>query len=475
MSTIRGNPHPQINYLILFLIVAGSVLMMLHVRRINREGQLIERFSKALRREESTQSAKALLLQDKKTHQTDVRDVLDRVLELHGRSIGAVQHAAIESEIERFHARQNRRLMLAQFLSGMMVGLGLLGTFIGLLGALSEISKLIGSFSVNAGISNPIDAINALVLRLTTPMQAMGVAFSASLFGVLGSLIMGMLMVFVKSATVELVSMLQSRVSWLTDLAQHKENLDAQDVSALQSSLRELAEHSPVLKGLIMGLDQSERRSQKMLIAIQQFMARVDQNTESHAITKDLVVLQTNQQFKNLEIIENLHRSIEKMVQITQQLGEQGAQNAQILGQQQSMVVSGMQHHNDQAQMDREVFLSQWKAWTSSMAAEQKIMPDLVQRLEVVIGQQGRQFEAMRDQIGADNEELKKALEHLILVIQKNDSVAEKRAETRTALLHQLTQSMAEQKDRYEQLLHSVNLPTQAERALPISLEKSVV
>ena len=290
-------------------------------------------------------------------------------------------------------------------------------------------------------------------------MQAMGVAFSASLFGVLGSLIMGMLMVFVKSATVELVSMLQSRISWLTDLAQHKENMDAQDVSALQSSLSELAEHSPVLKGLIIGLDQSERRAQKMLIAIQQFMARVDQNTESHAITKDLVVLQTHQQFKNLEIIENLHRSIEKMVNITQQLGEQGAQNAQILGQQQSMVVSGMQHQNEQAQIDREAYLNQWKAWTNSMSAEQKIMPELVQRLERVIGQQGRQFEAMRDQIGSDNEALKEALAHLTQVIQKNDSVAEKRAETRAELLHRLTQTMTEQNDRYEQLLHSVNDP----------------
>ena len=40
-------------------------------------------------------------------------------------------------------------------------------------------------------MTDPVAAVNELVSRLTEPMRAMGVAFSASLFGVLGSLIMG--------------------------------------------------------------------------------------------------------------------------------------------------------------------------------------------------------------------------------------------------------------------------------------------
>jgi hypothetical protein len=44
MGTIEGNPHPQINYLILLLIVAGCFQVLLHVRRINAEGQLIVDF-----------------------------------------------------------------------------------------------------------------------------------------------------------------------------------------------------------------------------------------------------------------------------------------------------------------------------------------------------------------------------------------------------------------------------------------------
>lgn len=53
---------------------------------------------------------------------------------------------ALEAELHRYKAKQSRYLILPQFMSGMMVGLGLFGTFIGLLGALAEIGKLIGAF-----------------------------------------------------------------------------------------------------------------------------------------------------------------------------------------------------------------------------------------------------------------------------------------------------------------------------------------
>ena len=179
MGTISGNPHPQINYLILFLIVTGCIQMLLHVRRINSEGRLIVDFSDALLLNKNQNQARKLVEENLVKSECDVADVLELVLETHANQVDSVQLAAIESEIGRFSARQNRRLLLAGFMSGMMVGLGLLGTFIGLLGALQEISKLIGSFSASSGMNDPLAAVNDLVTRLTEPMKAMGVAFSA--------------------------------------------------------------------------------------------------------------------------------------------------------------------------------------------------------------------------------------------------------------------------------------------------------
>ena len=262
MGTISGNPHPQINYLIFFLIVAGCIQMLLHVRRIKSEGKLIVQFSDALLIDKNHGTARKLIEENLLKSDCDVAEVLELVLDTHNNPVDSVQHSAIESEIGRFSARQNRRLLLAGFMSGMMVGLGLLGTFIGLLGALQEISKLIGSFSASSGMNDPLAAVNELVTRLTEPMKAMGVAFSASLFGVLGSLIMSMFMVFIKSATVELVSLLETRISRLTDLGDGAEAQGSVDADGLSSALGQLAQQSPVLKGLIVAMDQSENGSE---------------------------------------------------------------------------------------------------------------------------------------------------------------------------------------------------------------------
>ena len=211
MSTVNGNPHPQINYVIFALIATGCVMMCLHVFRINSEGRLFQNYRRAVRDGASNEEIREQLNDANKSH--DVIILMQLIEEMRGTAVNAVQHAAIESELERFSARQNRKLLLAHFMSGLMIGMGLLGTFIGLLGALAEIGKLIGSFNLGAGMTDPVAAISELVTRLTSPMQAMGVAFSASLFGVLGSLIMGVLMVGVKSAASDLVSLVQSGTS----------------------------------------------------------------------------------------------------------------------------------------------------------------------------------------------------------------------------------------------------------------------
>ena len=44
ISTVEGNPHPQINYIIFLLVAAGCYQMLAHVRRINKEGSLFRQY-----------------------------------------------------------------------------------------------------------------------------------------------------------------------------------------------------------------------------------------------------------------------------------------------------------------------------------------------------------------------------------------------------------------------------------------------
>ena len=62
-----------------------------------------------------------------------------------GRGITRQEQAAIEHEMSNTRTRLTRRNALPNYLTGLLVGMGLLGTFIGLLATLNDISILISS------------------------------------------------------------------------------------------------------------------------------------------------------------------------------------------------------------------------------------------------------------------------------------------------------------------------------------------
>lgn len=79
----------------------------------------------------------------------------------------------------------------SRYLVGLLIFLGLLGTFWGLLETIQSVGKTISSLDTS-GSSN-IGVFTALKEGLQAPLQGMGTAFSSSLFGLAGSLILGFL------------------------------------------------------------------------------------------------------------------------------------------------------------------------------------------------------------------------------------------------------------------------------------------
>ena len=91
------------------------------------------------------------------------------------------------------------RLSLPNLLSGSLVGLGLVGTFIGLLQTLDELSGVFAALGGGSG-SDSDAMFSTMIVKLQGPMQGMGTAFVASLYGLLGSLVIGLTVSSVKSA-----------------------------------------------------------------------------------------------------------------------------------------------------------------------------------------------------------------------------------------------------------------------------------
>lgn len=208
--TITANPHPQINYAIFSIILLGGFLILQSVHRLMQEARALASFSEAVRA-----GADAAALQEMAINiDVDIAYTLRMLAASSGRSITHQEQIAIERELDKAASRLNSRMALPQFLSGLLVGMGLLGTFVGLLATLNDISTLISSFAdIDMSRANPIDVFRTMIERMKAPMQSMGIAFSASLFGLLGSIILGFMMVGIRRCMGDIVSLLGSEVA----------------------------------------------------------------------------------------------------------------------------------------------------------------------------------------------------------------------------------------------------------------------
>jgi biopolymer transport protein ExbB/TolQ len=80
---------------------------------------------------------------------------------------------------------------MGRYVMNLLVFLGLLGTFWGLLQTVNAVADTINGLATTGGAAE--DAIAQLIANLREPLSGMGTAFSSSLFGLGGSLIVGFL------------------------------------------------------------------------------------------------------------------------------------------------------------------------------------------------------------------------------------------------------------------------------------------
>lgn len=98
---------------------------------------------------------------------------------------------ALRSLLDSIAARLDESRDLARYFIGLLIFLGLLGTFWGLSQTVGSIGEVIRSLSVTGGDVGM--AFEGLKAGLEQPLTGMGTAFSTSLFGLAGSLVLGFL------------------------------------------------------------------------------------------------------------------------------------------------------------------------------------------------------------------------------------------------------------------------------------------
>jgi hypothetical protein len=102
---------------------------------------------------------------------------------------------AISSQIMRgildsIAARLDEARDLSRYMTGLLIFLGLLGTFWGLIDTVSSVGRVIENLKVGGDASAVFDSLKE---GLAAPLSGMGISFSSSLFGLAGSLVLGFL------------------------------------------------------------------------------------------------------------------------------------------------------------------------------------------------------------------------------------------------------------------------------------------
>ena len=121
------------------------------------------------------------------THNGNLKNLTSDLKQIDGRYV--FKSSAITRLIENIDMSMSSVRETSRYLVGLLVFLGLLGTFWGLLKTIGSVGNVISGLGIDD--TNVAGFFNSLKDGLNAPLQGMSIAFSSSLLGLAGSLILG--------------------------------------------------------------------------------------------------------------------------------------------------------------------------------------------------------------------------------------------------------------------------------------------
>jgi hypothetical protein len=202
--SIASSSHPILVYVILGAYFLGLLMCAVALLQYQRETRYVCRWQGRIIRGRipgpgSAEGAKG---------QPIVAAALASLL---GPSTPSQAQARFELEVAAASSALADRLAYANYMVGSLIGLGLVGTFVGLLGTLEDLGAVFGSLAGTGDANiNPTAVFANMVQKLQDPMKGMGTAFVSSLYGLLGSLVVGLCALSVSKAGSAVVKQLHS-------------------------------------------------------------------------------------------------------------------------------------------------------------------------------------------------------------------------------------------------------------------------
>lgn len=173
----------MLNSLILFVLAAGIFWNLRQVVRLNPEVRWLETFQRARARLPSLPAPRLLAPM--------AAMLAARARGRDGQERFTLSAPAMRSLLDTISSRLDESRELSRYMVGLLIFLGLLGTFWGLLLTVQSVGDVIGGMSVGSGDINTL--FEQLKSGLARPLHGMGTAFSSSMLGLSGALVLGFL------------------------------------------------------------------------------------------------------------------------------------------------------------------------------------------------------------------------------------------------------------------------------------------
>ncbi len=125
---------------------------------------------------------------------------------------------SLQTVLEGIRGRMDESREISRYVISLLVFLGLLGTFWGLLGTIGAVSSVVGGLEVGNRDFNLM--FQTMKAGLQEPLRGMGTAFSSSLFGLGGSLVLGFLDIQANHAQNRFFNELEEWLSGVTQLVE---------------------------------------------------------------------------------------------------------------------------------------------------------------------------------------------------------------------------------------------------------------
>ncbi len=249
--------NPPLNGLILAVLAIGIVWNLRQVLRLTRETNWIEAFRISPSRAAPLPTPKLLapfaqLLAARTAGREESRLTLSAT--------------ATRTMLDSLASRLDESRELSRYLTGLMIFLGLLGTFWGLLLTVGAVSDVIGNLSAGSGDINAM--FEQLKEGLARPLHGMSTAFGSSLFGLSGALVLGFLDLTAGQAQNRFFNELEEWLASLTRLPSGLLDSETPVPAYVQALLEQTAETLEKLERLVTRSEDSRAATNDAVLSL---------------------------------------------------------------------------------------------------------------------------------------------------------------------------------------------------------------